>query len=81
MLAPNFSEGALAEMWFEQLGSRNNFTADIRALNSLVQALLCVLLHRVQRSCPLTACVHVRAADFQIAYFSSSRFVRVYLYM
>ena len=36
MLAPNFSEGALAEMWFEQLGSHNNFTADIRALDSLV---------------------------------------------
>ena len=81
MLASNFSEGALADMWFEQLGSRNNFTADIRALDSLVQALHCVLLHRVQRSCPLTACVHVRAADFKIDYFSSSRFVRVYLYM
>ena len=79
MLASNFSEGALAEMWFEQLGSRNNFAADIRALNSLVQALLCVFLHKVQRSCPLTACVHVRAADFKIAYFASSCFVRVYL--
>ena len=36
MLALNFSEGALAEMWFEQLGSHNNFAADIRALDSLV---------------------------------------------
>ena len=36
MLALNFSEGALAEMWFEQLGSHNNFAADIQALDSLV---------------------------------------------
>ena len=37
MLVPNFSEGALAEMWFEQLGSHNNFAADIRAWTPLCE--------------------------------------------